>query len=69
MHWRSFLGGSAATLLALAGLSRDKPLALFNWSSSPDESARGLRVRCCGTDAAAANPPPSLPAAAAACRC
>lgn len=53
MHWRSFIGGSAATLLALAGLSRDKPLAAFNWCDE-DRSNRGLRVGHARPAAAAA---------------
>ena len=64
MHWRSFLGGSAATLLALAGFSRDTPLAAFNWCDE-DRSNRGLRVgharsAAAAAGAAAAMPPPPV---------
>lgn len=68
MYWRSFLGGSAATLLALAGLSRDTPLAAFNWCDE-DRSNRGLRVGHArpAAAAAAAMPPPPVPAAHSRC--
>ena len=54
MHWRSFLGGSAATLLALAGLSRDQPLSFGNWCREDRRTDRGLRVRRLPAAAAAA---------------
>ncbi|PRW60445.1 putative chlorophyll(ide) b reductase chloroplastic [Chlorella sorokiniana] len=49
MHWRSFLGGSAATLFALAGLSRDQPVSLLNWCSADTRPDRGLRVVITGS--------------------